>query len=125
VATCQNARVPGLLVRTMDPLLADLASIVAEWAGRERLVQRVWFFGSRVRGQHQPSSDLDVAVELDMAVALDECGGLTHWMHESERWERELASLLPYAVDLEWHEPHSRVETFVRASSLPVYTKSR
>lgn len=32
-------------------------------------VRRVWLFGSRARGDHQPRADIDLAVEGDMGIS--------------------------------------------------------
>ena len=45
------------------PSLTELAGIVADWADGCPGVERVFLFGSRVRGDHRPDSDLDLAIE--------------------------------------------------------------
>lgn len=42
--------------------LEDLKRIVADVAAKEPSVLAAWIFGSRVRGEERPSSDLDVAL---------------------------------------------------------------
>ena len=60
-------------------------------------------FGSRARGEESHESDIDIAVELDLASAqgVDESGGTATWMLECGDWDSELASLFPVLVDLE------------------------
>ncbi len=98
--------------------------MLQHWAEGQPLVRRVWLFGSRVRGEYRPDSDLDVAVELDLDVAVDECRGMTHWIEHAASWERHLAHLLRVPVDLELHEPGGQVEAYVADCSRLVYVKA-
>lgn len=43
--------------------LERIATVIAGWAA-ELPIRRAFVFGSRVRGDHRPDSDLDVAIEL-------------------------------------------------------------
>ena len=43
----------------MNPDLVRLAGVVADWASDARLAE-VYVYGSRVRGDHQPDSDIDL-----------------------------------------------------------------
>src|ERR1700737_4985676 len=53
--------------------LERLANIIAEWA--ESLpIERVYIFGSQVRGDNKPSSDLDVAIEFSPTPTNEEMG---------------------------------------------------
>jgi predicted nucleotidyltransferase len=45
--------------------LAVLAEILAKWADGAPGVKEVYLFGSRVRGDHRPDSDVDVRLYLD------------------------------------------------------------
>lgn len=80
-----------------------VVSIIATWAASKPLVGRVWIFGSRCRADYKPDSDLDVAIELDMSHAkgVDESGGFATWALDAKDWECELATLLPFKIDLE------------------------
>ena len=67
------------------------------------MVKRVYLFGSRVRGDFRPDSDIDIAVELDPKAfsGADDSSGLATWMFESNAWKTELQSLIPLRVQLE------------------------
>jgi predicted nucleotidyltransferase len=39
---------------------------VTAWAETEPLIRRVYFFGSRTRGDNQPGSDIDLAILNDI-----------------------------------------------------------
>lgn len=49
----------------MNPDLTALASILADWIDPAPNVPAVYLFGSRVRGDHRPESDVDVRVFLN------------------------------------------------------------
>lgn len=97
------------------------------WACAEPLVKRVYLFGSRVRGDHRLTSDIDIAVELDPAVfkGVDESEGLATWMHEAKVWREELQKLIPLKVQLERYHPDQTptVGKGIERSSQLVYEK--
>ncbi len=112
-------------VLNLDPLCTNIAC----WAVGKPLVRRVWLFGSRVRQDYRPDSDLDIAVELDIAAAdgSDESGGVATWMFESEGWKEQLQALSQYEVQLE-HFLEGQTPTIKSAlerSSRLVYKKSQ
>ena len=105
-----------------DLSLADVAPFVASWARQQRLVEWVYFFGSRVRGDHQPDSDLDIAVQLiypevDMALA--------HWTFELDAWVSQLSTSLPWELDLQLLAPDGTptISAGVSRSSVLVYER--
>src|SRR5687768_14288041 len=71
----------------------------------EPIIERVHIFGSRVRGEHRPDSDIDMAVELDLKTApgVDFSGGFATFSFQSKRWKAQLAELLPMPVDLDFY----------------------
>lgn len=40
--------------------LINLVRVIADWAERWGVFEKVYVFGSRVRGDHRPDSDLDI-----------------------------------------------------------------
>jgi predicted nucleotidyltransferase len=46
----------------MPPELDDLLSILADWAAPATSA-KIFLFGSRVRGDHRPNSDVDISVK--------------------------------------------------------------
>ena len=93
---------------------------VAHWARGKRLISRVDFFGSRVRGNHAPDSDLDVAIVIRYSDA-DTC--LAYWFANHTAWQTELQRLVPWRVDLQFHHPavSGVVQSGVREASRGVY----
>ena len=79
-------------------------ALVRAWALRQRLVDSVDFFGSRVRGTSHAGSDIDIAVTL---VYSDVDTSLAYWFENIDLWQQELQSLLPWKVDLQFHHPEA------------------
>ena len=46
-----------------------IRTAVSAWAAAESLVRRIYLFGSRARGDHDPDSDWDLCVLLDDDIA--------------------------------------------------------
>ena len=81
--------------------LSKMAALVKEWAINKPLIQKIEFFGSRVKGTERPDSDLDIAIEL--VPNCDESNGLATWLHCKDIWEKELQEILPVKVQIEWN----------------------
>lgn len=83
--------------------LEALSVDIALWAEQRLLMKRVWLFGSRVREDFRPDSDLDVAIELDVTAEdeSDQSGNMALWMFDKNGWREELQALSPYEIHLE------------------------
>lgn len=108
--------------------LPEIAGLVSAWAKDKPLVKRIYLFGSRVRGDHGPESDIDIAVELDPSAfrGVDESGGLATWMFEAEAWREELRRLIPLKLQLERYHPEQTptVGKGLARSSQLIYEKA-
>lgn len=109
-----------------DPLIS-LSLSIAQWAAAKPLILKVWLFGSRVRGDHKPDSDLDIAIKLDP----NEIKGIDHkesaelWAFDS-KWLQELQEISPYKVQLEQYIDEKRtpnIEKGIVESSRLIYEK--
>lgn len=107
--------------------IPQIGDVVSNWARGKPLIKRVYLFGSRVRGDHKPTSDLDIAVELDRSAftGSDETGGLATWMFESEAWRNELKVLIPLEIQLVRYHPAQTptVNRGIGRSSQLIYEK--
>jgi len=105
-----------------------LSETLNAWAAGKPLVNRLWIFGSRVRGDHQDDSDLDVAIELDLSAAsgVDDSGGLATWMFDTKGWREQLQGLTGLVIDLQhFHGQETpTIQAALERSSLLLYAKA-
>lgn len=97
------------------------SQVVAAWASEHPAIQQVWVFGSRVRGNARPHSDLDVAV------ALGESAFLEGSLFEDDLFWLSLQSGLPMTLDLQWYFGPTETPILHRAlldCSISVYRTS-
>jgi predicted nucleotidyltransferase len=108
--------------------IEKVKSVLSAWAKPNPLIQRVFVFGSRVRSDHRPDSDLDVAIELDPKAceAIDETRGFATWATENRRWAKELQKLLPFQLQLEYYEGEGSptIQAGITRSSVLAYEKA-
>ena len=83
--------------------LDSVTEIIGDWAKEQRLVGRIWVFGSRARSEERPDSDVDIAIELDLSASKgsDESGGFATWSFDCRSWATELQERLPFKVDVQ------------------------
>jgi predicted nucleotidyltransferase len=106
-----------------DPDISHDVSVICSWAKRTEIVERVWLFGSRVRGSNDPDSDLDVAIEH--GVAKGDSNAFTTALSERDKWIEELQSQTKLELDI-WsyrHEETPTVEKGIRKGALLIYDK--
>ena len=108
--------------------LGDIVCNLTEWAVEKPLVGRIYIFGSRVRGDHSDDSDLDIAIELDLAAAngVDESGGIATWAFETRGWADELRQRLGLNIDLYQYlrdATWSNINKALEHSSILAYVK--
>jgi hypothetical protein len=69
------------------------ATVIAEWAEPVLGLRRVFLFGSRVRGDHRPDSDVDLCIDrtndVDADLAID------WWLAANASGFADLRSILP------------------------------
>jgi predicted nucleotidyltransferase len=83
-----------IMARTMKRELQALAEILAEWINPAPGIPAVYLFGSRVRGDHRPNSDVDVRLYLDEWSDVGEVD-LRWWRSQNETDFADLKARLP------------------------------
>lgn len=72
--------------------LREASERLKAWAARTPEVEYLAVFGSRVRGDHRPDSDLDIAVQV-----VGEGGEIATFMFGHARWKAEIETLIGFA----------------------------
>jgi Nucleotidyltransferase domain len=86
----------------LEQLMA-LAEIVARWVDDVPGVTRVYIFGSRVRGDNRPDSDVDIRLFTER---LGNDGATAHWWtQQNENCFSELDRLLPGPIEMHLDSP--------------------
>ncbi len=67
-----------------------------KWADRTKIVTRLYFFGSRARGDYRTDSDLDICVEI----LGDDGEAYGTWILKEDTWKKEVDALSPYKIHL-------------------------
>lgn len=71
-------------------------SALAEWAGAQADIIRMWVIGSRATDRARPDSDLDLTVELQLGPG--DSNELVVLINHRGRWATELTSLMGITV---------------------------
>ena len=107
--------------------LNEAAESISKWAMQQPSIMRLWFFGSRVKGDVRPSSDLDVAIELvrPPVQGVDESGGTASWFMIEQVWREELSNIVGFTVDLQLYDSQLtlNVMQYVAKSGLLIYER--
>jgi predicted nucleotidyltransferase len=82
--------------------LDEISRIVRSWAAGQTGIAELWLFGSRVKGDNRPDSDIDIAIKY--------CGTDWGWrfstyLNYQEKWSKELNDLLRMQVHIQILEP--------------------
>jgi len=102
----------------------EIKKVVNGWAQNQPLIKRAFIFGSQARGDSQPDSDLDVAVELHLGA--DDSNILSTWIFEEDEMKEGLQELIPFKLQLELLDGQKtpRILTAVKESGIMVYEDS-
>jgi uncharacterized protein len=104
----------------VDERLFEVATALKEWARGKPDIQRVWIYGSRLRGTQRPDSDLDLSIEIgpfetDSDMQL-------RWMDEVKGWRAQLQSISPYKVHVEMYGTEF-TRQYIACCSMLVYER--
>ena len=106
--------------------MEEVKKILCKWACENKVVRKVYMYGSRVKGDFKKSSDLDVAIEIDPEEG--DTNVLATWICDKSKWEKELKLLLPgYKVHLEWYDKNEtpKVRAGIENSGVLVYLRNK
>lgn len=97
---------------------------IKEWAKSVSMIERVWLFGSRIKGTERHDSDLDIAVEH--GVLHGDHNAFTTAIGEIDNWQTQLQSKVSFTVDLQSYIPGitPTIEAALNESSQLIYQKS-
>lgn len=105
-----------------DMELKELAQILADWlAPADGFV--AYLFGSRVRGDHRPDSDVDVRIFLEDVRDTD--AGMAWWIEQNETDFAEVKAKLPGPLALHRDSPDDADASIRQAAKKPVMTIGR
>jgi predicted nucleotidyltransferase len=107
------------LVTPVRPDLIDLARILADWADECSGIDALYLFGSRVRGDHRPDSDVDVRLYLHRWQV--DAGTLEWWGKENTEDFARLKARLPGRLSLHADQTDAVDPEISRGALAPVY----
>jgi predicted nucleotidyltransferase len=73
---------------------------IVEWAKRHPVIERVYLYGSRARGEERSDSDIDLAIEMPYV----------EWFEWHSAYKEKPDLHLSHAVDLQWYKPNEGLE---------------
>ena len=87
----------------------------------------MYVFGSRVRGNSRPDSDLDIAIEI--VTLPSDMDAHTTWVFEAATWRDSLMGRVSLAIDLESHDaseanPTLNIRRYIANASVVMYPKT-
>ena len=94
----------------IDPNLDDAKAVISDWAELNPIIQRVYIFGSRLRGTDRLGQPVKAGADIDIAVELTHENPDHAWSEYgliNDHWRTELGHVLPWPVDLEWFHPEA------------------
>ena len=111
-----------LITNLMDELTHDI-ELLKTWAANNPVVERIWIFGSRVRGTHEVDSDLDVAVQH--GISPGDSSLFTTSLCAPSEWQQHLQPSARLKLDLQSYIPNETptVEAGLRKSSKLIYER--
>ena len=81
---------------------------IRRWAKSHPEIQRVYLFGSRAKGTHDPDSDVDLAIQVDACD--DDDDGQIAYMDFKKRLGPKPNPGIDPCVNLEWYSPDPAVD---------------
>ena len=89
--------------------LSEAGKVIAGWCELDSCIEKAWIFGSRARGTHSESSDIDVAIQVRPRLRFETTESAM--FHERVQWNEDLQLLLPWTLHLCRYEPAADIRT--------------
>jgi len=110
----------------MDPFLETYSKIIADWAKSEPLIIKAYIYGSRITGEYNEDSDLDVAIEIKQLP--QDSDVLSTWINEANGLRSRLSIKLLELTFINLHLTHLHEENEpvwlgVKESGVLIYQK--
>ncbi|WP_426533760.1 nucleotidyltransferase family protein [Bradyrhizobium sp. McL0615] len=83
-----------------DPVPCLAKRKLSAWGIEHEATAAIWLFGSRARGDHQPHSDFDIALELMPSQGPGKDWAYTAYHFNVARWKSQISTILNNPVDL-------------------------
>jgi predicted nucleotidyltransferase len=105
----------------MNKELRALAEVMAQWVHAAPGITDIYLFGSRVRGDHRPNSDVDVRLYLDEW--RHECGKTAQWWQDQNETDfAELKAKLPGPLAIHREKIDAADDNIRKGAKDPVLT---
>lgn len=107
---------------TISPNLEKTKKVLRTWAKQNKLVRKVYIYGSQAKAKANPESDIDVALEIDKEP--NDENTLATWFCEKAKWYAELQPFIPHKLHLAWHDTEGstpRITFGIQECSILIY----
>lgn len=98
---------------------------IVNWAKKHQEIKSVYLFGSRARGDNNPDSDIDLAIEM---IGVDADEAFNTWCGFHDEFIEKPDLHLNHEVDLEWYAKDAnldRVGPGVEKDGILLYPEER
>ena len=111
----------GKILKTLSNVPKSDVLAIVDWASQNPLIRKVWLYGSRIKGNNKPDSDLDVAVEHGKIPGDDTLK--TTSIGERKFWQIEIQERTSLKIHLEPYRPGEteRIEVTLKDASVLIY----
>ncbi|MGB8991812.1 MAG: nucleotidyltransferase domain-containing protein [Desulfobaccales bacterium] len=110
----------------------QIIDILSHWAESKEEIEKLYVFGSRIKDDNKPDSDIDILLKLDETLIKDEIWNdlsgnelWLAWFKIAPIYRKELSELLPYKIDLniDLGDSSPALQKYIKESSILIYLK--
>jgi predicted nucleotidyltransferase len=97
--------------------IEKIKQFVSPWASSLHFRIKIYFFGSRFKGEHKPDSDYDLAIQF-----LDNFHHTLTWMDYHDKWQNELSKITGLKIHLLLYDNiNINTKKYVKEKSVIIY----